>query len=99
MYLFPRSHSPSAQTLAYVHPCLFAEAVKRPEILSARAAFFVLHEWSAEARETAAALNAGGVPVVVFLTSGRTDAADDARALPRTEILPASPDEKLTEVM
>lgn len=78
---------------------LFAEAVKRPEILSARAAFFVLHEWSAEARETAAALNAGGVPVVVFLTSGRTDAADDGRALPRTEILPASPDEKLTEVM
>ena len=97
--LYYRRCSELAFDASYLDRLLFAAAKKRPEILGTRAAFFVLHEWSGEAEEFARTLNAGGVPVVVYLVTDTVSVSVDARSLPRTEILVVPPDANLAEVL
>ena len=60
----------------------------------------MLSVWSASAEKFARILNGNGIAVVVYLVTKHADeAALLAKSLPRTEIIPVSPDADLKEVL
>ena len=77
---------------------LFAETIRQPGVADGRAAFLILNTWTAKAERLASLLNAGSVPVIVYLVSDRKEAPDTAH-LPLTEIFVISPEADLQEVL
>ncbi|MBR4813174.1 MAG: DUF58 domain-containing protein [Lachnospiraceae bacterium] len=85
---------------AYDDVFLFSDLIHRPEAVQGHIAFLVLSVWSASAEKFARILNGNGIAVVVYLVTKHADeAALLARSLPRTEIIPVSPDADLKEVL
>ena len=85
---------------AYDDAVLFHGLSRRPDAVQGHITFFVLSQWSAEAEQFARVLNQNGVAVVVYLVTSHTDEiASLKEALPRTEIIPVSPDADLREVL
>ena len=80
-------------------PRLFESLRGAEAVLSGRAAFLILAKWSASAEDFVRLLNANGVSFVVYIVSPAASDYPEGLSFPRTELIPISPDAKLSEVL
>ena len=84
----------------FTDDALFAGLAKRPDAVNGHIAFFVLSRWSVEAERFARILNGNGTAVVVYLvTPAGKPTVTLPETLPRTVLIPVSPDADLREVL